>query len=67
MAPICSFLYMNTQNLGDLKKKGMLMIVYHGSIRKFEQFHKETVVQHLPNDIDTIGFWFTSDIDSAKP
>ncbi len=43
------------------------MIVYHGSIRKFEHFAKETVVQNLRNDIDTIGFWFTSDIDSAKP
>nr|WP_256235572.1 hypothetical protein [Bacillus sp. EB600] len=45
----------------------MLMIVYHGSIRKFEHFAKETVVQNLRNDINTIGFWFTSDIDSAKP
>lgn len=43
------------------------MIVYYGSIKKFEQFHQQTVVQHLRNDIDTIGFWFTSDIDSAKP
>ncbi|TWE08202.1 hypothetical protein FB550_101217 [Neobacillus bataviensis] len=43
------------------------MIVYHGSIKKFEHFNKETVVQKLSNDIDTIGFWFTSDIHSAKP
>jgi hypothetical protein len=43
------------------------MIVYHGSIRKFEHFNKETVVQNLSNDINTIGFWFTSDINSAKP
>jgi ADP-Ribosyltransferase in polyvalent proteins len=47
--------------------EGMLMIVYHGSIRKFEHFNKETVVQSLSNDINTIGFWFTSDINSAKP
>lgn len=45
----------------------LLMIVYHGSIKKFEQFIKETVVQKLSNDIDTIGFWFTSDVHSAKP
>ncbi len=43
------------------------MIVYHGSIRKFEHFTKEMVVQKLNNEIDTIGFWFTSDIESAKP
>lgn len=43
------------------------MIIYHGSIRKFEHFNKETLVQNLPNDIDTIGFWFTSDPHSAKP
>ena len=43
------------------------MIVYHGSIKKFNHFNKETVVQKLNNDIDTIGFWFTSDIASAKP
>lgn len=44
------------------------MIVYHGSIRKFEHFNKEMVVhQNLINDINTIGFWFTSDIISAKP
>jgi hypothetical protein len=47
--------------------EGMLMIIYHGSIRKFEHFNKETVVQNLSNDINTIGFWFTSDINSAKP
>ena len=45
----------------------MLMIVYYGSIRKFDHFNKETVVQNLSNDINTIGFWFTSDINSAKP
>jgi hypothetical protein len=44
------------------------MIVYHGSIRKFHHFENETVVQKkLPNDIDTIGTWFTSDIHSSKP
>lgn len=45
----------------------MNTIIYHGSIRRFEHFHKETVVQNLSNEIDTIGFWFTSDIHSAKP
>lgn len=44
------------------------MIVYHGSIRKFHQFDKDTDVQKkLPNDIETIGTWCTSDIHSAKP
>ncbi|PLS07088.1 hypothetical protein [Neobacillus cucumis] len=43
------------------------MIVYHGSIKKLDYLSKETVVQQLPNDIDTIGIWFTSDIKSAKP
>lgn len=43
------------------------MIIYHGSIKEFEHFNKETVAQNLSNDINTIGFWFTSDIDSAKP
>jgi hypothetical protein len=45
----------------------MKMIVYHGSIRNFQNFNKETVVQNLSNDINTIGFWFTSNFDSAKP
>lgn len=43
------------------------MIVYFGSIRKFEHFNIETVFQNVPNDIDTIGFWLTSDLQSAKP
>ena len=43
------------------------MIVYHGSIRKFDQFNKASVVQNLSNEINTIGIWFTSDINSAKP
>lgn len=43
------------------------MIVYHGSIKNFQNFTKETVVQNLGNDINTIGFWFTSDIHTAKP
>ncbi|MBT2686697.1 hypothetical protein J7I93_00720 [Bacillus sp. ISL-47] len=43
------------------------MIVYHGSIRKLEAFTKETVVQNFSNGIDTIGFWFTSDVNAAKP
>jgi hypothetical protein len=45
----------------------MEMIVYHGSISNFQSFNKDTVVQNLSNDIDTIGFWFTSDIHTAKP
>ncbi|MGM0904453.1 MAG: hypothetical protein ACQEXB_25560 [Bacillota bacterium] len=43
------------------------MIIYHGSIRKFNHFNKELVVQPFMNDLDTIGFWLTSDIQSAKP
>lgn len=43
------------------------MIMYHGSIKEFDQFNKEMVVQNFNNDINTIGFWFTSDIQSAKP
>lgn len=43
------------------------MIIYHGSIHKFDHFPKEAVVQNLPYGIDTIGFWFTSEVDSAKP
>lgn len=50
----------------DTKEGVLIMIVYHGSIRKFELFTKETVVQKLNNGIDSIGFWFTSDIESAK-
>jgi hypothetical protein len=46
---------------------GMHMIVYHGSIKKFKEFTKETAVQNFSNDIDTIGFWFTSDVEAAKP
>lgn len=43
------------------------MIVYHGSIKKFDHFKKEALVQNLPDHIDTIGIWFTADIDSARP
>lgn len=42
------------------------MIVYHGSIKKFDRFDKKTVVQNLNYGIDTIGIWFTSDFNSAK-
>ncbi|OIJ14377.1 hypothetical protein BKP37_08500 [Anaerobacillus alkalilacustris] len=42
------------------------MIVYFGALKKFENFNKEKMVQNIKNDIDTIGFWFTSDINSAK-
>ncbi|MED4226421.1 hypothetical protein [Neobacillus cucumis] len=43
------------------------MIVYHGSIKKFDHFKKEALVQNLPDHIDTIGIWLTADIDSARP
>ena len=43
------------------------MIVYHGSIKKFEHFTEKTTIPQLPNDIDTIGFWFTSEIKVAQP
>ncbi|MCM3767607.1 hypothetical protein [Neobacillus niacini] len=43
------------------------MIIYHGSIKKLDHFPKKAVVQNLPYGIDTIGFWFTSNADSAKP
>ncbi|MBY0099607.1 hypothetical protein [Mesobacillus maritimus] len=44
------------------------MIFYHGTIRKFNHFHKDYLAQPLhKDDINTIGFWFTSDIQSAKP
>jgi hypothetical protein len=45
----------------------MKMIVYHGSIKTFKNFNEETVVQNLCNDINTIGFWFTSNFNTAKP
>ncbi len=43
------------------------MIVYHGSVKKFDHFDREMVVQKLPNGIDTVGIWFTFEIHSAKP
>jgi hypothetical protein len=43
------------------------MIVYHGSIRKFEQFNKDAVGQNSSNVIPAIGFWFTADPHSAIP
>jgi hypothetical protein len=46
--------------------EGMWMIVYLGSIQKFEQVKKENIVQNLNFDINSMGFWFTSDIHSAK-
>jgi hypothetical protein len=52
---------------GKIIVEVMNMIVYHGSISNFQSFNKEIVVQNLSNDINTIGFWFTSDINSAKP
>jgi hypothetical protein len=47
--------------------EGMRMIVYFGSIQKFEQFKKENIVQNVSYELDTIGFWLTSDIHSALP
>jgi hypothetical protein len=52
---------------GNLKKEGMHMIVYIGAMKKIEYFNKESIVQNVNNDIGTIGFWCTSDIDSSKP
>lgn len=43
------------------------MILYHGSIRYFQNFNEDTVVQNLSHDINTIGFWFTSDHNTARP
>jgi hypothetical protein len=45
----------------------MKMILYHGSTKKFDHFHKETVVQNFEYGINTIGFWFTSKLETAKP
>lgn len=42
------------------------MIVYYGSIQKFDHFNTERVNPSLTNDLDTIGFWLTSDIQSAQ-
>ncbi|URT68848.1 hypothetical protein [Cytobacillus firmus] len=42
------------------------MIVYHGSLRKFDHFHKEQAMQKAMKELDTLGIWFSSDIDSAK-
>ena len=43
------------------------MIAYFGSLEKFENFNKETIIQNAQDDIKTIGFWFTSDIQTAIP
>ncbi|WP_312886286.1 hypothetical protein [Bacillus sp. NTK034] len=44
-----------------------LLIVYHGSTRKFDHFHKEQAIQKTMKEFDTLGIWFSSDIESAKP
>jgi len=36
-------------------------------MEKYEYFNKEKISQNLNNDIGTIGFWLTSDINFAKP
>ncbi|MDF2038488.1 hypothetical protein P2R12_16135 [Cytobacillus oceanisediminis] len=43
-----------------------LLIVYHGSTRKFDHFHKEQAIQKTMKEFDTLGIWFSSDFDSAK-
>ncbi|MED1467546.1 hypothetical protein [Bacillus salipaludis] len=43
------------------------MIGYLGSIKKFAHFNNEAPVQNVSNNIDTIGFWITPDLNSAKP
>lgn len=43
------------------------MIVYLGSIQKVEQLKKENIVQNVSYELDTIGFWLTSDTSSALP
>ncbi|WP_395858198.1 MULTISPECIES: hypothetical protein [Cytobacillus] len=42
------------------------LIVYHGSIRKFDHFHKEHAIQKSMKEFDTIGIWLSSDFESAK-
>ncbi|WP_264737553.1 hypothetical protein [Cytobacillus firmus] len=42
------------------------LIVYHGSIRKFDHFHKEQAMQKAMKEFDTLGIWFSSDFESAK-
>ncbi|MDQ0257098.1 hypothetical protein J2S74_004544 [Evansella vedderi] len=43
------------------------MIVFFGAMNKIEDFNKEIKVQNANNVVGTIGFWLTSDINSAKP
>lgn len=43
------------------------MIIYLGSSKKFDRFDKKTVLQNLDYGINSIGIWFTSDFNSAKP
>ncbi|WP_077212864.1 hypothetical protein [Bacillus dakarensis] len=43
------------------------MIIFHGSLKRFDHFSKDVMVQNFNNDIDTIGYWFTSVIEAAKP
>ncbi|WP_342025509.1 hypothetical protein AADC60_14645 [Cytobacillus pseudoceanisediminis] len=43
-----------------------LLIVYHGSIRKFDHFHKEQTMQKAMKEIDTLGIWLSADFESAK-
>ncbi|MFC4322142.1 hypothetical protein [Litchfieldia salsa] len=44
------------------------MIIFYGFIREFNHFNKDMIaLQHIKNDLNTIGYWFTSDMHSAKP
>ncbi|MBU9712282.1 hypothetical protein [Evansella tamaricis] len=43
------------------------MIIYFGVMKELIYGKKESVIQQVPSDIGSIGFWFTSDVVSAKP
>lgn len=43
------------------------MIAYFGTMNEVEDFTSEEKIQNVDNVIGTIGFWLTSDIQSAKP
>jgi len=44
------------------------MIGYLGSINKIDNFNGNiNIVQNVSDNIDSIGFWLTSDINSSKP
>ncbi|MBP3953640.1 hypothetical protein [Bacillus suaedae] len=43
------------------------MIAYFGTMNEVEDFTSEEKIQNTDKVIGTIGFWLTSDIQSAKP